>query len=198
MADDRRRRQYVPLYVRFATGETGQKIIGRFGAEGIAVWSCLLAAAKRNDVQGEFVWVSETDAWDKLGLRKSPPSFTFEEFVAYLGRLHRAATKRHGEDKTTSIRGWNDWNTTIKREQDANKKRRKRAQTTGDNTRDKEAPIRGTEVEVEVEPPYPPQNGKTEPLHCTRCPTPTKHANADDLAGHLEDVHGITNPEEPT
>lgn len=37
--------------------------------------------------------------------------------------------------------------------------------------------------------PLPPLDGKS--FICTRCPTPTRHRNADELAGHLEDVHGI-------
>lgn len=37
--------------------------------------------------------------------------------------------------------------------------------------------------------PLPPLNGKG--FLCTRCPTPTRHHDAEELAGHLEDVHGV-------
>lgn len=148
MTEDRRRRQYVPLSVHFAAGHTGQEIQRRLGLEGLGAWACLLAAAKRAHTQGELEWVTENEAWRHLlGPGKPPESFTFAEFVAVLGRLHLTRTTKRGEVKTTSIRAWNEWNTTLLRSQDAEKKRRKRAHF----ARDKATTSSGTEGEYEYE-----------------------------------------------
>lgn len=200
MTEDRRRRQYVPLYVHFCSGPTGQKILGRFGMEGVGVWAAMLAAAKRSPIQGTFEWLSETDAWGKIGCSKRPPEFTFAEFVRFLGRQKLASTQKYGEVSQTSITAWREWNHTLQREQDADKKRRKRAQNTGDKTRDKAPTIRGTEGEGEGETPLPPRRRRTRaqpehPLAITddrnRCPDcGARQRTASELADHLKYVHG--------
>jgi hypothetical protein len=147
MNGDRRRRQYVPLYVHFMSGHTGTEIHSRFGNDGLLAWISLLAAAKRSPEQGSIQWVTESDGWRILEFHEPPISFTFEEFIKSLGAMHLTRTSKRGRLRTTQIRAWNEWNSTIKREHDAEKKRRKRAQTTGDNR----APFGGTEGEGEYE-----------------------------------------------
>jgi hypothetical protein len=137
---DARRRQYVPISVDIARSRTGRRLLERFGPDGLLVWILVLCAAKKNPNQGEFVYVTEADGWERLGIE--PAGFTLDEFFAYTGRLHN--TKRvSNEPKTSEIRAWNEWNTSIKRELSAERMRRKRAQKTRNNRR--------TEVEVEVE-----------------------------------------------
>lgn len=171
MTEDRRRRQYVPLSVHFAAGHTGQELQKRFGLEGLGAWACLLAAAKRSPIQGSVEWYCDEDGWRQLRISTPPGSFTFSDFVKVLGRLHLAKTTKRGEVKTTSIRAWNEWNSTVKREQDAEKKRRKRAQITGDN----EAPFRGTEVEGEGETPLTPRRRRTTRANGTNGASHQKH-----------------------
>lgn len=188
MTSDRRRRQYVPLSVHFAAGHTGQKLQERHGLEGLGAWACFLAAAKRSPIQGSVEWYSEEDGWRQLQV-KARPSFTFEEFVATLGRLHLAKTTKRGEVKTTSIRAWNEWNLTIKRQQDADKKSRKRAQNTGDNT----SHSRGTEGEGEGDiGGFREKQVKTNPTRkhaCHLCGATQRSAG--ELNDHLEYVHDL-------
>lgn len=191
MTEDRRRRQYVPLYVHFAAGHTGQEILKRFGVAGLGTWACLLAAAKRSSVQGSFEWYSEADAWRQLALHVPHDiDFTFEEFVKALGRLHLVRTTKRGEVKTTEISAWNEWNTVLKRQQGADRKRAARsanevktrskrgqneqktrlgrgcddAENTSkspQNMGDKARTMRRTEGEGEGETPLPPRRRRT-------------------------------------
>lgn len=146
---DARRRQYVPLSVHFADGSTGSRILERFGVEGLGVWACLLAAAKKSATQGTFSYSSEPDAWTKLGMYGHEPAFSFTDFVTLLGRLKQARREKRGRVVDVVLTHWGDWNQTIRRETEAEKKRRKRAQNTGDNT----TPLGGTEGEGEGESP---------------------------------------------
>lgn len=189
---DSRRRRYVPLSITFASSSTGTSIRKRYGLEGLCVWTCLLAACKRANVQGTFEWYSDGDAWTRLGIGSTPPAgFTFTEFAAFLGRLHLTKTERRGELRTTLVRGWNEWNTTISRAQDAEKKSRKRAQNTGDKT----TTLGGTEVEGEGETPLPPirrkikspENRNGAGYTCPKCGAVQR--NASELEDHLEYVH---------
>jgi hypothetical protein len=189
---DSRRRRYVPLSIHFAGGRTGQRLLDEFGLEGLAVWACLLAAAKRSRRQGTLEWYSDNDAWVHLGIASTPPSgFTFTQFAKFLGRLKQARTTTYGQVKETTLTQWEQWNNTIKTEHDAEKKRRKRAQNTGD----KEAPVGGTEVEGEGETPLPPirrrsRAPQTQNGHIHACPKcGAVQRNASELEDHLEYVH---------
>lgn len=162
MADtpDRRRRQYIPIDVYFASGGTGTTIRRHYGLPGLAVWIAYLAACKRSTPQGQLTYASEADAWEKLGLADTRPDFTLHDFFRLTGRLHKTSTQRaSGELTTTTCRVWDEWQQNIRRAQDADKKRRKRAENTGDkpptNRRrnaDKPETIRGTEGEGEDNP----------------------------------------------
>jgi hypothetical protein len=197
---DGRRRQYVPLSVRFADGATGTRILETFGPGGLAAWACLLAAAKRSSTQGVFSYSSEADAWSKLGLYGHDMGFTFEAFVALLGRLKQTRRAKRGRVVDVVLTHWGDWNQTIKRETEAEKKRRKRAQNTGDNTK----PLGGTEGEGEGEPPFIPRrrrsratpnsngngNGHSDAPPTYKCPhCRIKEYTPARLAEHVELLH---------
>ena len=191
LEDDRRRRQYVPLATHFATARTGTRIQEEHGLEGLAVWACLLAAAKRSQIQGTFVWLSESDAWGHLGIRKPPSSFTFEEFVATLGRMKQARTRRIGGESHTTLTRFSEWNKAIRLESDAARKRRKRAQKAADTTADDPATLGVTEGEGEGETPTPftrDKRSKPQPGH----PCPICGARQDTrsmLEDHLQWTH---------
>lgn len=116
---DRRRRQWVPVAVDFHRGRTGSRLHDRFGHDGLLVWVCYLLACKTNWVQGELDYYDEADGWARLGLNPAEFSFTLEEFFAYTGDLHLTARRRRGDVITTSCRPWNEWNTSVKRAQNA-------------------------------------------------------------------------------
>lgn len=143
---DLRRRQYVPISVHIAKSRTGKHLLERFGPDGLLVWILVLCAAKKGFTQGEFEYDTEFDGWRKLGIEDYPPSFTLDEFFEYTGRI-KATRRDRNRAKTgrqvTEITAWKEWNLSVKREHDAEKKRWKRAQTT--------ATLGGTEVEVESE-----------------------------------------------
>lgn len=149
--EDRRRRQYVPIAVHFGTGMTGNRIQKDYGLEGLGVWALLIAACKRSPVQGTFIWLGEGDAWMKLGIIAGrEPAFTFEDFVTTLGKIRQARTRRVGGQLETTLTRFFDWNNNVRRESEAERKRRKRAQNTADDA----APILRTIVRTEGEGEY--------------------------------------------
>lgn len=199
MSDDRRRRQYVPLATHFATAKTGTRIQKDFGVEGLGVWACLLAAAKRSQLQGTFIWHSEEDAWNQLGIEKAP-SFTFKSFVYLLGVLKQARTRRIGRESHTTLTRFSEWNHAIRSQHEASRKRSKRAQKTADDSADNRAPKEPTEGEGEGETPLPPLRRKsrtrgqaaarTNGAHPYTCPHCGVHpATQGELDDHLELFH---------
>ena len=151
---DGRRTRYVPLGVYFAHGATGTRLLKRFGHAGLLVWVCLLAAAKRADIEGTLTYASDGEAWLALGLLEHRPEFTLDTFFTYTGQLKQTRKTRSGQLKHVKITRWEDWNKTWRTELEAEKKSRKR----GTNTRtltghypDNTKQLGGTEVEVEVE-----------------------------------------------
>ncbi len=192
--DDGRRRQYVPLATHFATAKTGTRIQEDLGLEGLAVWACTLAAAKKSQLQGTLIWTCDADAWSLLGISGHPPDFTFDTFVTLLGRLKQARTRKVGQEKHTTLTRFGQWNYTIRSQHDASRKRSKRAQNTADNV----SPIGTTEGEGEGETPLPPirktksaRNG-THPLACPTCGETQR--NRSELDDHLEYVHPQQTP----
>lgn len=144
---DKRRRQYFPLSVYWASGATAKNLKTRFGRDGILVWVCYLTACKTNWIQGQMTYTSEPDGWSKLTLYGYEPDFSLAEFFAYTGRLHLTRIRRSGDVVDVLCRGWDEWNKEFKRERDAKEKSSKRAENTSDNA----TTLGATEVDVEVE-----------------------------------------------
>lgn len=173
---DGRRRRYVPLSIRFATGRTGTRIQERFGLEGLAVWTALLAASKASGEQGTFEY-AEGSEWRELGLIVAP-QFSFEEFLVLLGQLKQTRRTRYGHVINVQLTHWEAWNHVIEREQAAARTARKRGGNTRDDKRtvgERKAGVARTEVEVEFEgerTPLPPfsRNSETgESGVCAEC-----------------------------
>lgn len=152
MSIDGRRRRYVPLDVHAAFSKTGTRLLDKWGMEGLCTWLLLLAAAKREPRQGTFTYVTDAEAWGKLGAEAT--GFTFTEFVTYTGRIKQTRKTHVGRVKHVEITCWGQWNDAWNRQKDAKRKSRKRAQNTPDKTRTirtESADIPRTEGEVEVE-----------------------------------------------
>lgn len=134
MAIDRRRRQWVPLHVNVAHGRTGTRLKEEFGRDGLLVWMLYLAACKANPIQGEFSYTSEADGWTKLGIYddEDHPDFTLDAFFTATGRMKKTSRRRVGRIVNVVCTPWADWSDTLRRDADASKKARKRAQNTGD------------------------------------------------------------------
>jgi hypothetical protein len=122
---DGRRRRWIPLSVEFPHDKTGTRLQEEFGPAGIAVWVALLTAAKRAQVQGQFSYVSEGEAWEKLGIHTPP--FPLDDFLRLTGQLHKTRKRRRGRITDVQIRAWDEWNSTqnseVAREQNARSKR---------------------------------------------------------------------------
>jgi len=130
---DQRRRRYVPVDIHIAFGPFGTKLLDRFGMEGLCAWMLLLAAAKREPVQGTFTYTSESEAWVKLGAQ--PSSFDWETFLTFCGRNKQTRKRRSGRVTHVEMTGWQQWNDEHARELANAQKSRKRREKTPDNAR---------------------------------------------------------------
>jgi hypothetical protein len=152
---DGRKRRYVPIGVEIAHSETGGRLLDKFGCDGLLTWILVLAAAKRNRVEGEFQWYSEEGGWAELGLAyPNTPDFTLEEFFTYTGRIKQTHKTRQRPGRNVTITRWGEWNDAWRKEQGADRSARKRTENTRDDARTKphDARTEGvTEVEVELE-----------------------------------------------
>lgn len=187
---DRRARQFVPLYVHFSESKLGVALKKEFGAEGLAVWICLLAAAKRNLPQGSFRYSSESDAWAQLGLLDAPPNFTFEAFLKVTGRMKQTSRTSSGHLSNVVCTQWQHWNDEFDRQKDRERKSRKRAENTrtqdgtsaddpptmiGPNDRRGESPLQGLSL-----PQRRARSGRPAPL-APVAPVAGYHDLADEL-----------------
>lgn len=109
--DDRRRR-WIPLSVEFPFDKTGTHLQDQYGPAGLGMWVALLTACKRAPIQGTFSYTTDADAWEKLGI--VDPPCTFEEFVAFTGRIKKTKKRARGRIKDVQITGWEQWNNTQK------------------------------------------------------------------------------------
>jgi hypothetical protein len=151
---DRRRRQYVPLVSTFAHGRTAERLLAKFGRDGLLVWVCFIAACKRAPEQGVFEYTSEGDAWATLGLHGYEPEFTLKTFFTYTGRLKKTSRTYTGRVTYVVCTRWEEYALGVDRELDAARKRRKRGTKTPDieQTEAGQRPdVNRTEGEVESE-----------------------------------------------
>lgn len=125
---DGRRRRYVPLDINIAFGKLGEKLLTRFGNEGLFIWMLLLPAAKKETPQGTFTYTSEPEAWTKLGAIAT--SVTLNEFFTFTGQLKKTRRTCVGRVQHVSIRGWEQWNKVWETEAARERSARKRAETT--------------------------------------------------------------------
>lgn len=107
---DGRRRRFVPLSVHFAHGETGTTLLREFGTDGLLVWVCLIAAAKRSPDQGTYLHITDAETWATFGIASCPPSFTFEDFLLTTGKLRQTSKRRSGRILYVSLTRWDEWN----------------------------------------------------------------------------------------
>lgn len=107
-----KRRRFVPISVHFAHGSTGTALLEEFGKDGLLVWVCLIAAAKRSAVQGQYIHLSDAETWATFGLASSPPEFSFEDFLKATGKLHQTSRRRSGRVLYVSLTHWDEWNPT--------------------------------------------------------------------------------------
>lgn len=113
---DGRRRRYVPVDTLVAFSPFGSKLYDKWAMEGLCTWMLLLAAAKREPVQGVFTYTSEAEAWTKLGATAT--SFTFDAFLTFCGRNKQTRKRHSGRITYVTLTSWAQWNKAYKTQQD--------------------------------------------------------------------------------
>lgn len=148
MSKQERRPRYVPVDTLVAFSPFGTKLYNRWGMEGLCSWVLLLAAAKREPLQGTFTYTSEAEAWTKLGA--TALAFGFDEFVTFCGRQKQTKRTRSGRINYVEITGWKRWNNAWKNQQDSERN----ASKSGDSSATNSLPagdVNASEVEVDLE-----------------------------------------------
>lgn len=142
----------MPVDVLVAFSPFGAKLEAKWSMEGLCTWMLLLAAAKREPVQGTFTYTSEVEAWTKLGATAT--GFTFDEFASFCGRAKQTRKTRSGRITYVEIRGWERWNDDWERQsasQRMTRKRGKSTRTVGERSEHDARTEADTETEGEVE-----------------------------------------------
>jgi hypothetical protein len=152
---DARRRQWIAVDTEIAHGPEGTKLLDRWGMEGLCTWLLLLAAAKREMNPGTFTYVTDVEAWSKLGAHAH--GFTLDEFFWYTGRLGLTKKTRHGRVAIVELMGWERWQNASRKLRDRAQKASKRAEKTATLERPTE-----TETETETKTPPNPLGGNRE------------------------------------
>lgn len=151
---DGRRRQYVPVSTTLLWSRTGTAILERFGLEGIGVYVALLVAAKKGSPQGT-IELRKGLEWADLGLGGfEPKDWTLDDLLKLLGQRKKTSRRRVGRLLYVTFSRWEDWNQTPRKQVEAARKSRKRAENTADNRADmrgKSVAVTPPEVEVELE-----------------------------------------------
>ena len=155
MTDDKRRAQYVPMDTGIAFGKTAARLNKKFGRDGLLTWMLFLAACKRSREQGVFIYTSESEGWQLIGLDyPHTPTFSLDAFFVFSGRGGGTRLVRHGSCRSVSVVNWKSWNDEWKKQQGSERNARKPPQDTRDlcedSARDGRYEVEG-EVDLEVE-----------------------------------------------
>jgi hypothetical protein len=154
MTVDKRRAQYVPLDSNIAFGKTAPRLLKKYGTDGLLTWLLFLAAAKRAREQGVFVYTSEPEGWQLIGLTYPfVPEFSLDDFFVFTGRIRCTHIVRKGSVRSVSVVNWKSWNDEWKKQQGSERMSRKRTESTR-TTGAQSAHVPSTEVEVDLEGEY--------------------------------------------
>lgn len=132
-------RPWVAWDVYFYDNSFTMALIDRFGLAGPAVFLAFILACKKSYIPGRIRYRNEAQALDIMGIpdavlidNEGQP-WTLDEFWELCGRHHQTKRLRtsHG-GKTIVARGFDEWQTSVKRAKDAERKRRSRARTVRD------------------------------------------------------------------
>jgi hypothetical protein len=117
---DKPREQYVPLNTKIAFGKSSERLLKKFGRDGLLTWMLFLAAAKRPPEQGVFTYTSEVEGWQLIGLNyPHTPAFSLDAFFGFTGRGGGTRLARHGSTRRVEVVNWSTWNDEWKKQQAA-------------------------------------------------------------------------------
>lgn len=143
------KRRWIPLSTEFPHDKTGTRLLEELGPAGLAVWVALLTAAKRSHNQGTFSYVSEGDAWEKLGVHGT--EFSFEEFLAVTGRVKKTRRTRRGRITDVQITAWEHWNNAPR----TGSGRSQNPTTNDDSVRQSSAYESDSDIDIEIDESNP-------------------------------------------
>lgn len=191
--------RYARIDVNFMHKRTADKLRNELGPLAQLAFLALILRSKDGATPGTFVYSTDAIGWEKLGLdpdRDGIP-FTLDEFFRLTGRLRQTSRTHVGRLTNVKLTRYEQWQKDARRYEERVKKSRTRRKSTGDTTGDTigdtTGDMRGTKnisSSNASATPKPPLNGKTFPCSHPRCTKILR--TAAELAGHLEDVHGVT------
>jgi hypothetical protein len=158
--------RYFFVDVHFGHKKTCARLLDKFGHAGPLVYLLVLAEAKKNTPAGTFTYESEEAGWRYLGLLEHPPDFTLEAFFAVTGQLKQTRRTRRGRITDVKWTAWGRWQKDWERERVRKTMRRKRAHSESNNGVTQQSQDRntsGTEIEIEIDTPLPPNLGYEQP-----------------------------------
>lgn len=125
---DRRRTRWVAHDVYFLDEGLGAELFDRFGAAGIALWHGFIAACKKNHVEGETTFTSDTEALLVFGLPGMPlvdadgQEFKLDDWLALLS-AHKVIRRSTRTRRTkVACSKWDRWQRSAKKGRDADRK----------------------------------------------------------------------------
>ena len=185
--------RYFRVDVDFFHKRTCRTLASELGPWAPIVFLSLIARAKDGPVPGTFSYFSEAVALEKLGVEYADLGFTLDGFFKVTGRLKQTSRRRNGLVWDVCLTRYADWQKDSRRYEEAVRKSSKRRETAADTQRTQRGTRSGHNrgsSSSSISTPYPNGKSKTPRPKCHLCSyiaTP----DPDDLAGHLEDNHGI-------
>lgn len=189
--------RYYHVDVSFMHKTTCAKLREELGREAPLVFLALCAQAKISNPPGTFTYENDALGWERLGFTGWQPDFTLDEFFTVTGRIKQTSRRRHGLVWNVSLTRYGRWQKDGKRQIERERKSRYRAHSARDTGGTPDGTDTGHIAGRRTRPrsiPLPP-NGTT--LKCPHCrPDRKPFRNTEELAGHIEDTHGIYPPAE--
>lgn len=124
--------RYARIDVDFMHKRTANTLLEKFGPAGPLVFLALILRAKDGSPPGTFTYPTEALGWDRLGLPDLDVGFTLDEFFTATGRIKQTSRRRNGRVWNVYLTRYADWQKDAKRYEEATKKARTRAHSTGD------------------------------------------------------------------
>lgn len=183
--------RYARVDVDFLHKNTAHRLRQKLGRDAQLVFLALILRAKDGAPPGTFSYSSEAVGWEKLGFDGEDMPFTLDEFFRVTGAMHQTSRRRNNAVWTTTLTRYGDWQKDSRRYEDAEKKRRKRAQTTGDKQGTQQGTAEGRKRGPRSRTrstPIPPSdmNGK-HPNECPHCGA--RQRTRPELEDHIRYVH---------
>lgn len=132
---DGRRKRWVAHDVYFLDDGLGVEMFDRFGATGIALWHGFIAACKKNHIEGEVTFASDTEALLVFGLPGMPlvdtdgQDFKLDDWLALLSAHKVIRRSRRARRTKVACSKWEAWQQAANRSRKAEQQSARRDDT---------------------------------------------------------------------